>query len=142
MLRLSSNMTLVLKVFIPTFWIVFFTLFLIAIFISDSEALPLFHFPLYRYGFVAFYLLFLAFLYFTFIQLKRVDMDSESIYVTNYIKTYRYPLADIKSFKMVDNIIFKLGIIELHAKGKFGKKIYFYAKAVNAKELEQQLKTS
>lgn len=127
MQRVSSNLTLFLKLFLPTMWIVFFTTFGVMLFIIDEYKLPLLTSAYFKYPYLLVFFIFFALLYFTFIQLKRVEMDTEYYYVSNYMKTYRLLFDDIAS---VDKI--KLGPViwvtyKLKAKGSFGKKITFLA---------------
>jgi len=123
--RLSSNATLVLKIFLPTFWIVFFGLLVIAIFVSDSEDILLLNNPYLKYGSVAFFLLFFCLFYFTIMSLKRVDIDQKHLYVSNYFKTFRYALDDIQKNKEIDFGIFTILRTELKNKGSFGRKFIY-----------------
>ncbi len=123
--RLSSNWTLVLKVFFPTFWIVFFGLLTLSLFIADPEDNLFPGNVTAKLIFTAIFLVFLLVLFLTVMSLKRVDADEEYIYVSNYFKTYRYKLQDIKAVKEID---FGLALIlrsELHQKGAFGKKFSY-----------------
>ncbi len=127
MQRVSSNLTLFLKLFLPTVWIVFFTTFGTMLFIIDEYKLPFLTSPYFKYPYILFFVLFLTLLYFTFIQLKRVEMDGQFYYVSNYMKTFRLVYDDIEK---VDKM--KLGPLmwvtyKLKAKGSFGKKITFLA---------------
>lgn len=127
MQRVSSNFTVFLKLFIPTAWIVFFTVFTALLFIVSEQQLPLLTSPPVKYSFLAGYLIFFALLYFTIMQLKRVEMAADCYVVTNYLKTYRLVYEDIASVKIIP--LGKLQVITfgLVAKGSFGKKITFLA---------------
>ncbi len=111
--------------FIPTFWFVFFTSFLIAIFLIDPDKIPFLGSFGFRISYVIGYLIFAAFLYFTVIQLLRVDMGADKIYVSNYFKTFTYQYEDIEKIKEENYIIFKLITIKLKSKGSLGQKITF-----------------
>ncbi len=127
MQRVSSNFTVFFKLFIPTVWIVFFTIFTISIFTIDDQSLPFLTSPVFKYPFLAGYLIFFALIYFTIIQLKRVELGPDFYYVSNYLKTYKLVYEDIASVS-----IFSLGRLmivsfRLKASGSFGNKIVFLA---------------
>ncbi len=125
MQRISSNTTLFLKIFIPTFWIVFFGIFTLAVVLSNVKQFPLFNFIYFKVGLAAFFLGGLAFLYFTFIQLKRVELDREFVYASNYFKTYRYPYQNVEKIVERDIWLFYLVKIYLKTPGKFGQRLTF-----------------
>lgn len=123
--RISSNLTLILKIFIPTLWMSFFGIFTAAVVLSKVGAFPLFNFLWFKLGLVAFFLAFTAFFYFTFMQLLRVELDKEFVYASNYFKTYRYPFHNVERMVEKDLGLFTLVKIHLKKPGKFGKKINF-----------------
>jgi len=125
MQRVSSNLTLLLKLFIPIFWSVFFGAFTIALWLEDhvvTGALPI---EYLRYGMTIFFLIGMALFYFTVVQLKRVEMDAEYLYTTNYIKTARYPWQQVEKIDEKDYMLFKTGHVYLKENGIFGKKLTF-----------------
>jgi hypothetical protein len=73
------------------------------------------------------YLLFFALLYFTVMQLKRVEMGQDCYYVSNYLKTYRLVYEDIESVSTIPLFRLQIMTFKLKAKGSFGKKITFLA---------------
>ena len=123
--RISSNWTLFFKIFLPTFWMVFFGALTIALWLVDTPyfgnipALP------FKLGFTAFFIIGTAILYFTMMQLLRVDLDEAHIYLSNYFKTYRYPFSEIESISERDIGLFHLVRIYLKGKGHFGSRINF-----------------
>lgn len=131
MRRVSSNVTILLKIFIPTVWISFFGLLTLTILLSDGANLPMGGSLIFKLGTVTFYLFFLVLMYFTIMKLKRVDFGEDGIYVSNYFKTYRYKYEDIASINENNMTLFHLGTILLKAKGKFGKKIRFIISKAN-----------
>ena len=122
--RISSSLTLFFRLFVPIFWTVFFGAFTIALLFASHlpAALDTVYF---RVGIVVFYLLGLAFLYFTLLRLKRVEIDPDFVYVTDYLKNYRYPFHNISSIKEINLYLFYLCTIRFKEKGSFGKKIHF-----------------
>lgn len=123
--RLSSNATLFLRIVIPTFWIVFFGLLIVAILLFDPEDNPFMNNPIVKYSLASGFLIFLFIMYRTIMQLKRVDADKEHLYVSNYFKTYRYKLHDIETIKEIDFGAFIIVRIVLKQKGAFGDTIPF-----------------
>jgi hypothetical protein len=125
--NVSSNSTVFLKYFLPTIWTVFFgTLFVVILFAGQvrvgSMDSTIFKFV---YGFA--FLSIIALLYFTVFKLKRVELNEKSVYVTNYVKIYRYPFSSIESIKSYHygwSLIYR---IELKEAGFFGKRITFLA---------------
>ena len=126
--NVSSTSTVFLKYFLPTIWTVFFgTLFVVILFAGhvrvgtmDSTVFKLI------YGFC--FLSIIALMYFTIFKLRRVELDEEFVYVTNYIKTYRYPFNSIESIKKFHYGWWLIYRIELKEAGFFGKRITFLAK--------------
>jgi hypothetical protein len=125
--RVSSNITLFLKLFIPTGWGVFFTLFTASLFLVDEVSLPFLTAPIFKYPFLAAYLLFFFLIYKTLMQLKRVELGDEFYIVSNYFKTYRFLYKDIKTIDIIKLGRLQLVTFTLLAPGSFGKRIHFVA---------------
>ena len=125
MQRVSSNYTIIFKLFLPTIWLVFFGLFMVASLFIDVEFNPFFNTLKFKLGLILFYLVGAVFLYFTFLKLKRVDFGKDRFYISNYFKTYKYDYKDIKSVKRNNYGVIKTVNIILRSKGSFGKKISF-----------------
>jgi hypothetical protein len=102
-------------------WSVFFGLLLAALFIVDPEDAPLIAGTKFKLIYIACYILFLAFLYFTVIPLKRIDTDGDYLYVSNYFKTYRYKFTDLESIKESNYALFKTLKFRLKSKGSLGQ---------------------
>jgi hypothetical protein len=137
MQRVSSNLTIVFKIFLPVAWITFFGAMTIAFLIADQANLPFGGGMQVRMGFLGFFILFLLLIYWFLIPLKRVEFGPDGIYVSNYFKTFRYLYIDIENIKELDLGIMSLGTISLKQKGKFGKKIRFIISQVNYKDFLQ-----
>lgn len=124
MQRVSTNITIFLKLLIPTFWIAFFGAFSFAVWISDVQVgrIPS---RIFKPLFTAFYLGGIAILYWSVMRLKRVEMDEHFVYATNYFKHYRYPYHNIEEIEEQD--FFFINVVHIHLKeaGNFGKKITF-----------------
>src|SRR5690625_7405299 len=119
--RISSSFTLFFFLFVPIFWLVFFGAFMVASFIYANET-AFFQTLGYKIGIIIFYITGVIFFYFTLLQLKRVEIDTDFVYVTNYFKTYRYPFHNIDTITEIDLLLFKLGTIRFKEKGSFGSK--------------------
>lgn len=123
--RISSSITLLLRLFFPVFWLVFFGAFTVAVVFFSQEDMPMFQTTGFRLGMVLFYAIGALFLFFTVLKLKRVEVDQDFVYVTNYFKNFRYPYHQIKKISVVNLFFFQLTTLHLKEKGSFGKRIYF-----------------
>ncbi|MBK6785687.1 MAG: hypothetical protein IPN49_00685 [Saprospiraceae bacterium] len=127
MFRVSSNLTLFLKLFIPIFWMVFFGMFVAFVLIYEGAEILLLQSMSFKIWVLVLYLIFLSFIYFTFFQLKRVEFGKDFYTVSNFFDTYRYIYSDIKNVKEIKLFRWILVVVTLEGKGRFGKKIFFLA---------------
>lgn len=125
MQRISSNFTLILKILIPTFWISLFTLFTIAVFVSSRDTLPIFHQPVFRWGWVVIYVGMITVMYLTVMQLKRLEMDDTKMLISNFFKTYITGFENINKVHISNYALFKIATIHFNEKTKLGKKASF-----------------
>lgn len=123
--RLSSNLTLFFKFFVPIFWIVFFGAFTIAVFAYRDEFYGAVPGQSLQIGTVIFFVSGLFMFYFTLMQLKRVEGNAESFVVTDYFKTFRYTYDSVEKITESRFTFLKLATIHLKEKGSFGKRISF-----------------
>jgi hypothetical protein len=139
MFRLSSNITLLLKIFLPTFWLVFFGLLTLAVLLSNAFHVSFMPQGWFKLLVLFFFLAGCVLFYFTVIQLKRVEVDDLYLYISNYFSTYRYPYHNIDNVSEKDLGIVTLMIVYFKKPGKFGKRVFFLLdkdmlqKAVNEK---------
>ncbi len=131
MQRVSSNATLFLKLFIPTFWIVFFGAFTVMTLLSRTAYFGQFPAVPFKIGTLLFYLSGLAMFYFTLLKLKRVEMDDKFVYVTNYFKHFRYPMHNVEKIEDSDIGFFQTASIRLKTPGHFGSRIVFVVSRPN-----------
>jgi hypothetical protein len=124
MQTISTNLTLFLKIFIPVFWMVFFGAFTMGTFIKDIPVGPFLP-ETFRWVALVFFITGTVFLYFTLMQLKRVEMDPDYMYVSNYFKTLRYPYPSIDKIKERDWLLFHTVHVRLRERGSFGQDIVF-----------------
>lgn len=127
MQRVSSNITIFLKFFLPTTWFVFFTTFTISLHTIEPSLLPVLTEPIFKYTFTALYLIFFIIIYFTIFQLKRVELAPDYYVVTDYFKTIRLIYKDIDKVSYIDMGRFSLVTFYLKSKSTFGRKISFIA---------------
>jgi hypothetical protein len=93
--------------------------------ISGTSNAPLFGSGVFKAGVLVFFVMGALILYFTLMQLKRVEFDLHHLYITNYFKTVRYPLEDIDFITETNLAVVHLGHIYLKAAGVFGRRITF-----------------
>jgi len=129
--NVSSQLTLFFKVFIPTIWISFFgTIGGFLLFSGSGKtgnlAMILGH-GLFNIIIIGFLLLGIIVLYFLFMRLKRVELDKDYLYATNYIKHYRYPFHNIEQLEIKRFLIWQPTKVILKTPGKFGKRFTFLA---------------
>ncbi|MBX2877102.1 MAG: hypothetical protein KTR30_33590 [Saprospiraceae bacterium] len=127
--RLSSNLTLFFKFFVPVFWIVFFGAFTIAVFAYKNEFYGEIPGRPLRIGSVVFFASGLIMFYFTSMRLKRVEGNGEHLIITDYFKTFRYAHTGVDKITESKFAFIKLVTIHLKEKGSFGLKIPFIASA-------------
>ena len=123
MINISTNATLMLKFAIPICWLIFFGSFTIAAWVVPAtEGVG----PTMaaKIGLTLFFLIGALYLYWGLLRLKRIEMDADFLYATNYFKTYRYPWHNIDKIKEKDYLLFRTLHIFFNKPGNFGKKVY------------------
>ena len=139
MSQLSSSATLLLRLFFPTFWLVFFGSFMVVGWVTSEDFVGPFHSSIYRVVTTSFVLIGLVLIRISFWRLHRVDADQDHVYISNYFKTYKYTLAAVDKITMRHYGLFYLGRVELVIKGKLGQRIWFIP---SRKRIEAFLRTS
>ncbi|NOT36916.1 MAG: hypothetical protein HOP11_06030 [Saprospiraceae bacterium] len=129
MIRISSASTIILSLFFPIFWLVFFGSFTFGLFITNPSDLPFSFNGLIRWIFLAFYILFSLIIWFSFRKLKRIDLDNDYIYISNYFTTVKIPIQQIENVSCKSLHFRQLGKIVLPNAGRFGRNIFFIAEA-------------
>jgi len=126
---ISSGWTLFLKLVLPIMWTTFFGTFVAVILFSEDGAYliaggmitPF----IARVISLSFLLLGIFFFYWLFMRLKRVDVDNDFMYVTNYFKARRYPYHNIEKIVGNQYLMFRPVTVYFKEAGTFGKKITF-----------------
>lgn len=137
--RLSSNITLFLKFFIPVFWIVFFGSFTVACFLYKFDYFGNIPASSFRTGVVLFYISGVAMFAFTLMRLYRVEADQQFFYVTNYFKAARYPFHNIDKITESKFLVFTVVSIHFKQGGIFGKRATFVATKLLYREFWEQM---
>jgi len=122
-IQISSNFTLLFKIALPIFWVIFFGAFTftaVTTQMHNAFQMPKSTFQIFA---ILFFIAGLLFLYFTLWKLKRVEFFPEAFYVTDYFRHYQYGYNMIDSISYINLIIVKIMIIKLAQKGHFGQKI-------------------
>ncbi len=123
--NVTSSSTLFLKIVFPTIWIVFFGSFILAFLFNPNVYITGIPRNLFTIILLVVFLSFLLLFYFTIMSLKRVEMDKDFIYVTNYFKQYRYPYHNIERIKEKDYGLYKIAKIYFKVPGHFGNTVFF-----------------
>lgn len=123
--RVSTNLTLFYKFFIPIFWIVFCGSVTVAVLAYPFKYVGNIPAGSFRFGVLFFYLASVLLLAFTLMRLKRVEADGHFFYVTNYFKTARYPFHSIEQVAERKFFFFNIATIHFKEKGIFGKRAFF-----------------
>lgn len=137
MQRVSSNATLFLKLFIPTFWTVFFGAVTVAVWLKSAELAGDSSWLL-RIGMTFFYLSGLLAYGLLLLPLKRVEMDEQFVFVTNYFQNYRYPWHNVECIEESYFAGLRLVRIKLRVPGRFGQHIRFIASNKGYKQFFSQ----
>ncbi|MBK9272130.1 MAG: hypothetical protein IPM48_11085 [Saprospiraceae bacterium] len=125
MKRISSASTLIWALFIPVSWFVLFFSFGLGITLTDGDEFSFMDANLFRGIYWILFLFFGTLIYFSFFRLRRVELDADFVYVTNYFKTIRIPRDQIKSL-LSKKLPFRLLIkMSLYHRSYFGQHIYF-----------------
>ena len=127
MQRVSSQLTIALRIALPTAWLTLILSITILLGWTVRGTARLFAHPIIWLSLLIILATGFAFIKFVLWRLYRVDMDDRFLYVSNYFKTYKYDLSDIESITESKILPGRIYCIHLKSKGSFGKNIYFLA---------------
>lgn len=123
----SSPWTLTLKLLLPTFWFCLFGGGLIVLLIIPSDILGGSLTPASTRMTMAFIVFSsLAVYYWLFYPLKWVGMDSERLYVSNFMKSFQYTYDSISKVEEHKLLFWNRVTIHFYEAGHFGKSISFF----------------
>jgi hypothetical protein len=123
--HLSSNLTVILKYFVPLVWTVFFGALCIIFWMTDELMIGNLDLFIFRIGWTSFFLIGTILMIFSLMRLMRVESDGAFIYITNYFKIYKYPIPNVQKITTKDYSFFKLATIHFIEPGFFGKRVVF-----------------
>jgi len=124
MIRLSSGWTLLLRLFIPVFYLVFMGALTGATIIQGADVSPVFGTWIYRLTMLGLLTLGVVTIRFTLWKLLRLDASSSHFFITNYFKTFRYSLESIESIQPFKLFFWTFIQIKLKERGSLGKNLY------------------
>jgi hypothetical protein len=130
MQRVSSQLTIMLRIFVPTVWVTFVLSLAIILLWSIRGKAGLLANPIIWIALLLILGTGIVFIYFFLWKLYRVDMDDRFVYISNYFRTYKYPYNDIAAIRDANIGKNRIFVIELKSKGSFGRKIHFLASQV------------
>ncbi len=136
--RVSSQLTIVLRIVIPTVWFSAILSSIVMLTWAVRGKAGLFSNPYIWLGLLIMVGTGYAFIHFILWRAYRIDMDEEYLYVSNYFKTYKYPYTEVVSIRdagLWKNRIYR---ITLQSKGSFGQYIYFFASKVLWKDFQEE----
>ena len=125
--RVSSQLTIFLRIALPTIWLTTILSLIVLLAVAVSGKAQVFSNPIVLAGLVFVLATGIAFIYFFLWRFYRVDMDERFVYVSDYFKTYKYSFNDIESIKGSSWAPNRVFVIRLKSKGSFGKDILFLA---------------
>ncbi len=125
--QISSSITLVVKIFLPSFWLAFFNAFTLIVLFTDKSSIGVLPTGGLRLGAVLFLASGVFIFYKMIYPLKRIDLDANYIYVSTYLKNVRYAKSDVVKLETNKNILFTFGSVILNGEGSFGKRLNFIA---------------
>ena len=125
MARVSTNLTLFYKFFIPVFWLVFMGSITAASLIYSFDYVGNIPALTFRLIMVFIFISGAVSLYLTLLPLKRVEMGEDFVYVTNYFKSFRYPYHNVESIQVSTFLFLRVASLRLREAGSFGKNILF-----------------
>ena len=127
MQRVSSQLTIILRIALPTAWLALILSITILLGWTVRGTARLFAHPIIWISLLIILGTGFAFIKLVLWRLYRVDMDDRFLYLSNYFKTYKYELTDIESITDSKILPGRVFCIHLKSKGSFGKNIYFLA---------------
>ncbi|MBK8955951.1 MAG: hypothetical protein IPM34_10400 [Saprospiraceae bacterium] len=137
---LSSSLTVVLRIFIPVFWFVFFGSLCLFSWFTDDQDLPLRDPFIFRVQLTVFFFVGLSLILVFLLPLKRIEIDGTSLYITNYFKTIKIPLQSV--VKISEKKFISRSWITLHLdfNSTFGKNIKMVCNADQLKLLKEEIR--
>jgi hypothetical protein len=125
--RVSSQLTIFLRIALPTIWITTLLSLAVLLGFAVQGRAYLFSNPIVWIGIILILGTGIAFIRLILWRVYRVDMDNKYVYVSDYFKTYKYSYTDIEHIRDSSVLPGRIFIIRLKSKGSFGREIAFLA---------------
>lgn len=123
--RVSSQLTIVLRIVLPTIWLTSIVSTIILLMWAVRGKAGLFGNPYIWIGIAFIIGSGVAIVKIFLLRLYRIDLDKSHLYISNYFKTYKYPYSEVESIQDSKVLPGRIYCITLRSKGSFGKNIYF-----------------
>src|SRR5688572_33179903 len=94
--RVSSQLTIMLRIALPTIWLTTVLSLTILLGWTVRGKAQIFSNPFVWLGLIIILGSGIAFIHYILWRVYRVDMDEKFVYVSNYFKTFKYPFSDIE----------------------------------------------
>ncbi len=127
MQRVSTNLTLFYKFFVPVFYTVLMGASTAAVWLVESKYFYNTSITSLRWGLTFALIMGVAAYALTLLPLLRVEMNEHFIYATNYFKAARYPWHNVESIRESRFLFLTQVTIRLKVPGQFGKRMRFIA---------------
>ena len=127
MQQVSSNLTLMLRLFFPVLLGVFFGALTVYLWVDRRAYYGPIDGTALRLVVTAAYLGLMAFFYLTVWRLRRVEMSRDWVYVTDYFRQARYPWTNVAGVTETPLGFLRLVRVRFHAPGSFGESALFVA---------------
>ena len=138
MQRVSSQLTIVMRIVLPTIWFTSILSIVVLLGFAINGKAGLFGNPFIWIGLLLILGCGFAFIKLLLWRFYRVDMDRSFVYVSNYFKTYKYPFTAVESITDSKTLPGRVFCIHLKTKGSFGKNIYFLASQVLWQDFQKE----
>ncbi len=125
--RVSSQLTILLRIALPTIWLTIILSLTGLLGWTVRGKAQVFSNPIVWLGLLLILGSGFAFIHFILWRFYRVDMDDRYVYVSNYFKTFKYPFTDVESIRNSSLLPGRVIVIKFKSKGSFGKEIRFLA---------------
>ncbi len=125
--RVSSQLTIALRIALPTIWLTTILSLIILLSWSVRGKAQILTNPFVLLGLVLILGTGYVFIRYILWRVYRIDMDEKFVYISNYFRTFKYPFSDIESIRDSRFLPGRVFCITLKSKGSFGKEIYFLA---------------
>lgn len=127
MAQVSTNLTLFYRLFLPIFFGVFLGALVVFLWLHPQAYYGNLRGDYLRYGATLAFVVLVIVTLFTVWRLRRVEMNREWVYVTDFFSQARYPWAGVAQVRETSLGIFSLVHVDLRQAGSFGKTLTFLA---------------